>query len=113
MADSERQSHQVPKKLRMDEERLSQVFSLNFDAPLFDGTGHFKVIWAILDSFNLLERFRVTNERLFKFVSAISASYKKVPYHNCRHAVDVTQFVQYEVKLVRLQNIFTAQELFG
>jgi hypothetical protein len=97
----------------LDEERLSQVFSLNFDAPLFDGSGHLKVIWAIFDSFNLLERFKVTNERLFKFVSAISASYKKVPYHNWRHAVDVTQFVQYEVKLVKLQEVVTAQELFG
>jgi putative methionine-R-sulfoxide reductase with GAF domain len=113
MLDSERRSFQIPEKLKLDEERLTQVFTLNFDAPLFDGSGHFKVIWAIFDSFHLLERFRLTNEKLFKFVSAISATYKKVPYHNWRHAVDVTQFVQYELKLTGLHEIITAQELFG
>jgi hypothetical protein len=103
MLDSEGRSFQIPEKLKLDEERLRQVFTLNFDAPLFDGARHFKVIWVIFDSFNLLERFRLTNEKLFKFVSAISATYKKVPYHNWRHAADSTQFIQYEVKLTALR----------
>jgi hypothetical protein len=113
ISEPERLGYQIPQRLRLEPERLEQVFTVNFDAPLFDGTGHFKVIWAIFDSFGLLERFKITNEKMFKFITAISQSYKKVPYHNWRHAVDVTQFVQYSVKTVKLQEVLTVNELFG
>jgi hypothetical protein len=114
IADEERRGYAIPEKLRLDLEKLAMVFSLNFDAPLFDGyPGHFRVLWAIFDSFHLLEHFKVTNEKLFTFLTAISETYKKVPYHNWRHAVDVTQFVQYEIKLANLQEHLTTQELYG
>jgi GAF domain-containing protein len=113
IADSERKGFEIPEKLRLGPDKLEQVFTVNFDAPLFDGTGHFKVLWAVFDRFHLLEAFKVTNEKLFKFISAISETYKKVPYHNWRHAVDVTQFVQYEAGIVGLPDMVTAQELFG
>ena len=113
IADQERQGHDIPEKLKLTEEQQKAVFSINFDAPLFDGTGHFKVLWAIFDSFNLLKTFDITNEKFFKFLTEISETYKKVPYHNWRHAVDVTQFVQYEIKLVKLQEKLMSKELFG
>lgn len=113
IADHERQEYGIPEKLKLTEEQKAAVFSINFDAPLFDGTGHFKVLWAIFDSFNLLKTFEITNEKFFKFLTEISGTYKKVPYHNWRHAVDVTQFVQYEIKLVKLQEKLMSKELFG
>lgn len=109
----ERSNFAIPEKLQLTDEQRDMVFTINFDAPLFDGYGHFKVLWAIFDSFGFLERFKITNERLFRFLTAISDTYKKVPYHNWRHAVDVTQFVQYEIKLTKLNDKLTALELFG
>ena len=113
IAQNERQAYTIPEKLKLTEEQEKAVFSINFDAPLFDGRGHFKVLWAIFDSFHLLEKFQITNEKFFRFLTEISETYKKVPYHNWRHAVDVTQFVQYEIKLVGLQEKLKANELFG
>ncbi|EAY20892.1 3'5'-cyclic nucleotide phosphodiesterase family protein [Trichomonas vaginalis G3] len=39
--------------------------------------------------------------------------YKKVPYHNWRHAVDVTQFVTYQIMISGLEKVFTKFELFS
>jgi len=109
----ERSGFEIPKKLLLDEEKRNVIFTINFDAPLFDGINHFRVIWAIFNKFQLQQEFKITNERLFHFISEISESYKKVPYHNWRHAVDVTQFVTYELGISELDQYMTKFELLG
>lgn len=114
MTEEERKScTQVPKALQIPPEKQETVFRINFDAPAWDGTGHFQILFAIFSTFNLFEEFQITNEKFYKFLSEISQTYNKVPYHNWRHAVDVTQFVTYEIKTAKLENAFTKRELLG
>jgi hypothetical protein len=89
------------------------IFCLAFDAPAWDGIGYFKVVFGLFTRFRLLQEFRVTNECFFRFISAISSTYNKVPYHNWRHAVDVTQFVTYQILTANLHIILPKFELFG
>ena len=113
IAPEERGTYTIPAKLRIDEEHSATLFAINFDAPAWDGIGHFKVLWTIMDTFHLFEEFKITNEKFFKFVSEISQTYNKVPYHNWRHAVDVTQFCTYELKLTHFDEVLTRFELLG
>ena len=39
--------------------------------------------------------------------------YKKVPYHNWRHAVDVVQFITYELIVSGVEKVLSRFELFG
>ncbi|KAK8890414.1 hypothetical protein M9Y10_035190 [Tritrichomonas musculus] len=103
----------VPIKLDMSDSDKEKVFILNFDAPFYDGIGHFRVIWAIFDRFKLLSEYKINNETFFAFISTISSTYNKVPYHNWRHAVDVTQFATYEIVTAKLDESWTKFELFG
>ena len=100
----------VPAKLKISGVDL---FKIDFDAQQWEGIGFFRVIWAIFDSFRLLREFKIPNQTFFKFLDAISNTYNKVPYHNWRHAVDVSQFIAYEIKVSKLDLSFTKFELFG
>jgi len=104
---------QIPTKLLIGMDKLSQVLMIKFDAPEWDGIGLFKVVFAIFDLFDIMTTFGVSNEKLFKFLSEVKNKYKKVPYHNWRHAVDVMQFVSYEVLVGNLDSTLTKNEIFG
>lgn len=110
--DNERNTYATPEKLKIDQEG-NNVFKLEFDAPKWDGIGLFKVIFHIFDYYGLKEAFDIKNEQLFKFLLEIRATYNKVPYHNWRHAVDVTQFLSYEIITGKLEKIFTKLELLA
>lgn len=110
LTSEERKRFHIPAKMKLD---VDNLFQLNFDAVAYDGIGHFKVLWKIFDTFDLLNEFNVSNEKFFRFMIEISQTYKKVPYHNWRHAVDVCQFTTYEIKLTNLDAQLTKFELFG
>ncbi|EAY17949.1 3'5'-cyclic nucleotide phosphodiesterase family protein [Trichomonas vaginalis G3] len=112
MKNEEKDKFTTPANLVLDEESEKQVFTLGFDAQKFDGFSHYRVMWAIFTRFDLLREFNVTNEKFFSFLTEVSESYNKVPYHNRRHAVDVTQFVAYEIIIGKIDKILTKEELF-
>ena len=114
LKDEERNSiTNIPKKLKLIPELLEPIFTINFDAPSYDGMAHFKVIFHIFEYFGFCKDFNITNEKLFRFLSSVRDYYKKVPYHNWRHAVDVTQFITYELIVSGMEKIFSRFELFG
>jgi hypothetical protein len=113
VADNERTLSTVPEKLRIPGAKQSTLLTVNFDASAWDGIGHFTVIYALFDHFQLLTEFKIPNEKFFRFINSISRTYNQVPYHNWRHAVDVTQFISYEISVGQLETIFPKIELFG
>lgn len=106
-------SDKPPIKFILPKATLKQFWTVNFDAPAWDGIGHIRVIFSIFYKFKLLQEFKVTNEKFFRFLTEIRDTYKKVPYHNWRHAVDVTQFTTYELLISRFDQHLTKFELFG
>ena len=114
MTDDERRITEIPEKLQIENETLrNAVYKIGFDVKAYDNIGRFKVLFQIANEFNLLETFSVPNEKWFRFITEISQTYKKVPYHNWYHAVDVTQFVTYQLKLAEFDNVLNKFELFG
>lgn len=108
----ERADCNVPEKLKMDE----KVFICReFDAQAYDNNpiGWFQVVFGIFNHFDLLREFDISNEKFFRFLSAISATYKKVPYHNWRHAVDVTQYVTFELETSGIVSKLTKFDIFA
>ena len=99
----------IPKKLLLHNET---IYTLGFDAQIWDQQ-YISVLFNIFYKFKLPQEFNITNEKLYKFLSEIRDTYKKVPYHNWRHAVDVTQFVTYELLLSGCDKILTKFELLA
>lgn len=108
----ERNKTTVPKRLSIPESKMDTIYSINFDAPRWDGIGHFKVLIEIFDHWEIFNTFNIPTDKFFRFIKEISDTYKKVPYHNWRHAVDVTQFISYQVRTSRLDKVLTRLELF-
>jgi hypothetical protein len=115
MTKEERVGHRIPEKFQIpdSDERKATLFTNAFDSSAWNEHGAFQVLWAVMDAFGLLEEFKIPNEKWFRFMTAISETYKKVPYHNWKHAVDVTEFLVYELKATRFDAVLTKFELFA
>ena len=100
----------IPTKLLIND---PTIWTVDFDAQAWDGAGHIKVLFSIFNRFGLTKKYKITNDRLFKFITEIRDTYNKVPYHNWRHAVDVTQFVIYQVIYANYDQVLTKFELFA
>lgn len=114
IADNELQlTNKIPAKLTISMSKLSSVLMVKFNAPDWDGIGLIKVCYAIFDIFDINQTFGVTNEKLYRFLSEIRDNYKKVPYHNWRHAVDVMQFVAFEILVSGCNTVLSKFEIFA
>ena len=113
LSEEEKQSSEIPEFFKIDPSKTETLFAINFDAPRWDGVGHFRVIFYLVNSFGLMEHFKIPNEVFLHFLYEISSTYNKVPYHNWRHAVDVTQFVSYQLRLSGVDKILTKLELLS
>jgi len=102
----------IPAKLRLAPKELSGVWSLNFDSMKWDGIEGFQVVFAIFTRFGIKDTYQISNERLFRFLLELRESYKSVPYHNWRHAIDVTQYLTYLLITGRLDEKFSRFEIF-
>lgn len=113
ITEEEKNQNTVPEKFRIPEPEAARLLTANFNAPHWDGMGIFKVLWHIMDTHGLLCEYNISNERFFCFLSAISQRYNQVPYHNWRHACDVTQFVSYQIEIAKLNRTLTKFEIMG
>jgi hypothetical protein len=99
--------------LSLAEKIRETVFRIDFNALKLGQIQSYKVLWAIFGLFDLNRVFKITNEKKFYFLSAISQTYHNPPYHNWKHAVDVTQFISYELIVSGIEKVFTKFEIFG
>jgi GAF domain-containing protein len=108
----ERQSFDIPKSLELTPAEQETVLSMNCFAPDFRGIGHFKEIFFFFKLFDFMNRFQITVEVLFRFLSEISSRYTDTSYHNWTHACDVTQCITYMLYTGRLAEAYEAWELY-
>ena len=106
-------SYTVPMKLQVPEAKKNELVSLNFFAVDWNGIGLFKICFFVFNSFGLLERFKITNELFFTFLYRLRSSYNEPPYHNWIHAIDVLQYVSYQVRATNADHILTQLELLA
>jgi hypothetical protein len=106
MTEAERTRSGIPKKLKLLSEEISKVLSQNFVA---SASPHFTVVFFLFEHFDIFRAFRILNETFFHFVYDLKESYNPVPYHNWIHAVDVTQFMAFQLGLLR--DVFTKFEV--
>lgn len=113
LLESERGVGDIPKFLLIEPTKMDTLLKINFDAQRWDGIGHLRVVFYLMNYFGVMKEQKVRNDTFLHFLDEISNSYNKVPYHNWRHAVDVTQFVSYQLALTGVHKILTPLELFA
>ena len=109
----ERTSYKTPVKLQIPKHKVPEVTTLNFFSIDWNGIGLFKVAFFTFDSFGLLETFNITNELFFTFLYKLRECYYEPPYHNWIHAIDVLQYISYQVRLTHSDQILTKFELLA
>ncbi|EAY19540.1 3'5'-cyclic nucleotide phosphodiesterase family protein [Trichomonas vaginalis G3] len=113
LMDNERDVGDIPKFLTIEPTKQDTLLKINFDAQRWDGIGHLRVVFYLMNYFGVLKQFKVRNDTFLHFLDEISNSYNKVPYHNWRHAVDVTQFVSYQLVVSGVYKILKPIELYA
>ena len=112
LAPNEKESYQIPVKFELNDEDKKTVTSINCFAMDFRGVGHLKELFYFFSLWNLLEQYKITNERFLRFLLTIRKTYTTTSYHNWTHACDVTQYITYELKLSNADRRLTADEIF-
>lgn len=111
--DGDRLSQKIPAKLQFECGKSSPLFSVNFDVDDFDEFDLIKIVFSIFAKFGLNESFEISNEQLFHFLRGIREKYKKVPFKNWRHSIDVFQFVSCQIIDGKLDKIFTKEQVLA
>jgi 3',5'-cyclic-nucleotide phosphodiesterase len=108
----ERDGFEIPVKLKLTEEEITQVSSMACFSPDFKGIGHFKELFHFFAYFDFFRKFNVTAARFFKFLHLVSARYTGTPYHNWSHACDVTQCVFFQITVGKVGTQYEDWEIF-
>ena len=104
---------EVPTLLRLNEDQLVKIRQLNFFAIDWNDIDKIKILFSLFDEFHLMSEFKISNVMLFRFLYEIRSTYHTVPYHNWIHAVDVAQYVSYELRTSNLVTELTRFELLA
>ncbi|OHS99654.1 GAF domain containing protein [Tritrichomonas foetus] len=113
LASSDLSSSSVPEKMKIYEPLSSTVSSQSFDVLQFPRNEQFRIIVHFFDDLNLMSEFDINIGTLLHFLNAASSEYHHVPYHNWNHAMDVTQYVFFQINIGRLSTQLTKMELLA
>lgn len=107
----ERESPNIPQKLVNN--RFNNIYRLDFLSIDWNGIGLFQMAFKIFDDFGVLAKFKVRSELFFRFLYKLKNHYNNPPYHNWIHALDVLQYVAFELKNTKSHNHLADHELFA
>lgn len=113
MSEVERKETRTPPLIKLKHEDVNIVFSRDFSITDWKDKTYLSICFAIFDIAKLRKPFKLTNELVFSFVYTLMNKYKKVPYHNWTHAVDVTLFMSYMIRTLKLTDYLTRREILA
>ncbi|OHS97092.1 3'5'-cyclic nucleotide phosphodiesterase family protein [Tritrichomonas foetus] len=115
MGDNDRNEFITPSLLELEKHDRRVIVSRDFNCVEFSKIDpeFIKVGFCIFDSLHVRKPFKLSNQRLFCFLYSMKNTYKKVPYHNWRHAVDVTCFMTHMLLHAKLLGVFTPFEVLA
>lgn len=109
----ESQADPAPESAGVVGARGADLPMLHFDQFPFQEDELAGLVRGIFDDFNLFEEFRVARPVFDGFMDAMRMGYKSEnPYHNYRHAIDVTQMSYYFCKQTSASEILTKWDIF-
>lgn len=106
-------TNQIPSSLEVKGQLSTVIETLAFNALECDDMSLLKIIFHAFDRFNLFKTFQIHNETFFRFIFEIREQYNSVPYHNWTHAVDVAQYMMYQICVANLDSIFSSIEILA
>lgn len=97
---------------------LKPIDKWEFDVFSIPSSGYTPLKWVLMDllsRYNLLERFRISPHVLVAFAERLEAGYEifKNPYHNSKHAADVTQTIHFLISHTGMLHWLTELEIFA
>ena len=113
IGDLEQNTTETPSRLAIPMQKKDEIWAFDFKTIDWNGIGLFKVVFGIFKSFEIMDRFKISNNMLFQFLYTLRETYNDVPYHNWIHAVDVFQFYAYEIKRCCLTDTLNVLEILA
>lgn len=105
----------TPEKLRLKKEQIEKITFLNFDTITFaPNYGLLKIAFYAFDHLGLLEKYSISNTMFFIFLYNVQKNYKvEAEYYNFTHAIDMLQFLMFEINQASLHTIFRSDEILS
>jgi hypothetical protein len=113
IAAGELSSTNVPDRLRLLPALAAVVGSLAFDAVQFAKNDQARILMHFFAEFGLFAEFQISIGKFLAFVAAVQAEYHNIPYHNWNHALEVAQFLFFQIKTAALGDAFSRLELLA
>lgn len=104
---------EVPPKLVLPAPTQKKLLMRDVFQPNFSEDERVAELFYFFEHFDLMKKFNITAGLLYRFIASIRETYNVIPYHNWTHAVDVTQFVVYQIEQGGLAQIFTPFEILA
>eukprot|EP01126_Amoeba_proteus_P004721 TRINITY_DN11569_c0_g1_i1.p1 TRINITY_DN11569_c0_g1~~TRINITY_DN11569_c0_g1_i1.p1 ORF type:complete len:404 (-),score=75.20 TRINITY_DN11569_c0_g1_i1:79-1290(-) len=101
---------------------LEQMETLNFNVLSFfsripDEFSREHYLWLLIMrmfiKFDLVEYFKISETRLYRFIGTICRRYRDVPFHNWYHAFNVTQTMYFFLVRCECHKLFSKLEIFS
>ncbi|OHT09774.1 hypothetical protein TRFO_21203 [Tritrichomonas foetus] len=96
----------VPAHFQPSPEDIEKITSLNFRTFNCDKHKLYQIVFYAFDVTGIMKAYKITNNKLYRFIHSIESKYMDIPYHNWMKAVDVLQYFLYEFHTAQLNTIF-------
>jgi hypothetical protein len=113
LSTGELNSKSPPERIKINEPLASTIASQQFDVLQFARNEQYRVLIHFFFDLGLFTEFSISIGTFLRFLSAASAAYHNVPYHNWNHAMDVTQYIYCLLKTGKITRALTKLELMA
>ncbi len=93
--------------------KMSELESWEFNVWKYSEEELLNVVFKMFDQAGCLKSCNIDSDKFIKFLEAVKANYLDNPYHNFRHATDVTQFIYKLVSDQVLEEKLTKEQIFA
>jgi hypothetical protein len=99
--------------IALREMMVAEVASFSFSAFDISENNQMRVLAHFLSSLGISSEFAIQPATLLNFLRTACGAYNHVPFRNWSRAVDMAQFVFYEIQTGKLTTVFTKLEMFA
>ncbi|EAY10971.1 3'5'-cyclic nucleotide phosphodiesterase family protein [Trichomonas vaginalis G3] len=104
---------EIPERLVLPEQIQQKLTLREVFQPDFSEDERVAELFYFFQHFDLMKKFNITAGLLYRFIMTIRETYNVIPYHNWTHAVDVTQFMVYQLEKAELSKVFSPFEILA
>ncbi|OHT15439.1 3'5'-cyclic nucleotide phosphodiesterase family protein [Tritrichomonas foetus] len=103
----------IPASMSIVTAKKIDVETTRYNPLQFEGIDLFRVVFFVFDQFKFFSLFEIHADTLFGFLYKLREIYPTRIYHNFQRAVDILQFVSYQIRISKIDKRLNSAELLA